>query len=295
MGNRGDELGLHALRLLDFQGHVVDGVDQVPDLIVKFFFDLDAVGPSRDALGGVGDHAQGLHDGADKIEVGKVHHRDNDRPDGQGDGHDDHHLLVHLAQRGDHPHHAPDAAVIQHGGGGGHDALPGLRGTARPGADELSVAGQRLVDILCAGIGAGQSELGRGVHHGAGLVQVLELQYVFLLKALHRIPGGLEIGALGVADGVGKAPHLGLQAAAHGGVEIPRNGHGKGRHSEQDDEQDGGNTVEHPALSNSLDLRHMYFHLLSPAIPGAGAPGLHALLDLPLRARRGIPPGGRVD
>jgi hypothetical protein len=72
MGDGGNELVFHALRLFDFQGHVVECVGQVSDFVVIALFNLHPIGACGDTLGHVGDAQHGVHDGGDKVEIGEV-------------------------------------------------------------------------------------------------------------------------------------------------------------------------------------------------------------------------------
>ena len=95
VGHRGDKFALQLLRLIDLHGHIVDGVDEVPDLVVGFLLHLDAVAAPGNALGDVGDARHRLYDGADKIEVGEVHNGDNKDPHAKGQQHHQGDLTVH--------------------------------------------------------------------------------------------------------------------------------------------------------------------------------------------------------
>ena len=53
MGHGGDELAFHLLVLADLQGHIVDVVHQLTQLVGVFFLDLETVASRRDALGRV--------------------------------------------------------------------------------------------------------------------------------------------------------------------------------------------------------------------------------------------------
>ena len=111
MGNRGDEFILQLLRLLDLQGHVVEGVGQITDLVVELLLDLDPVRPGGDPFGGVCDARYRIHDGADEVQVGEVHHTQDGKADAQRDAHNEDDLPVHAAQGGDIPHGPRHPAV----------------------------------------------------------------------------------------------------------------------------------------------------------------------------------------
>ena len=94
MGDGGDELGLHLVVLADLLGHLVDGGGQLPDLIIVFRLDLDPVAAGCNAFGCLGDAGHGLNDGADKVQVGHIHHGHCGQTDSQGDEDEQQELLI---------------------------------------------------------------------------------------------------------------------------------------------------------------------------------------------------------
>ena len=80
MGDGGDELRLGLLRLLDFQGHIIDGVGELPYLVIELFLDLHPIAPVGNEPGGLCNAGQRLHNGADKVEIGEVDQGQDGRP-----------------------------------------------------------------------------------------------------------------------------------------------------------------------------------------------------------------------
>ena len=74
MGDGGDELRFYLLALADLGRHVVDGVDQLADLVPVVVLHLGAVAASGNALGGLRYLRHRLHHVVDENHVGHVHH-----------------------------------------------------------------------------------------------------------------------------------------------------------------------------------------------------------------------------
>ena len=142
MGDGGDELGLHALRLLDISGHIVDGVREIADLVVKLLLHLNAVAAGGDALGRGGDGNHGLHNGSHKVGAGDINQAENNDAHSNGQTADEHDLAVHQTQGGDVAHDPHHVAIVYEGGGNRHDPFPGGRIVAHPVFDPLALFGQ---------------------------------------------------------------------------------------------------------------------------------------------------------
>ena len=258
MGHGGDELRLELFRLVDLHGHVIDGVNEVPHLVIKFFLHLDAVGAAGDTLSRIRDGGDGLHDGADKVEVGEIHQQHDGRPHQQSHRHDLYHLEITAAQGCDDADDPDQSAVpADNRRRDGHHPLPGVRRSAGPGGLLPLLNGGG--DIRRSGIGARDGQVVGGAVNAAGGVEDLELQPVLVGKGAHIVVGGLEVLALGhgpAEKGQGRR-HPGLEARLHGGVKVAGHGRRKGRHREEHNEQDSGNTVEHPAPSDPFYLCHL--------------------------------------
>ena len=299
MGDGGDKLLLHALGLLDAQGHIVDGVGKVADLVVKLLFHLDAVAAPGDAAGDAGDVFHRADDGADEVDVGQIDQDQN--ANGQNDGNErqDDDLAIDQAHGRDVAQDAHQLAVIQQGRGDGGDALPGLGGDAPPGGDGLGVL--ELVDVPGAGHGAGNGQAVGGIDDGPLRVQVLQLQAGAVLEGADVILGGGEIVAVGavvvaagaaeiVDGGAGLALHVGEDAA----VVIVFDDEAKDDDDHRQDHDEEAHAVHEPPLADAPDAGQTGKVHLEPAgqaaQPGqqtgdAGLEFFHAALTLPTCSR----------
>ena len=258
VGDRGDELRLHALRLLDPQGHVVDGVGEVPHLVVELLFHLDAVASPGDPPGDAGDVLHRVHDGADEVDVGDVHqdqnaHRQDHRHQGE-----DGHLPVHQAHGGDVAHDPHQLPVVQQGGGDRRDPLAGLGQFPLPGGNLLLLP--HPVDVPGARHGAGEGQAVGGVDHLPRRVQKLQLQPGAVLEGADVVLGGGEIVlAAGVSTGVGAEvvggnPRLALHIGEDAAVIVIADDHGEGHHNHQQNHHQDADAVEQPPLADAFDL-----------------------------------------
>ena len=273
MGDGGDELRLGGLRLLDFQGHIVDGVDQLADLVVIFFLDLRPVAPAGNEPGGVDDAGQGLYQGADKIEVGKVHHGHEQRHNQGHHGHAQDKLAVDLRHRSYEPDDPHDGPLVDYRGGGGHDRLFCRRVPARPHLGGALLQG--VGDVRGAGSGAG-GEAVAGKEHRAGGVDELHLQLAAVLEVADIVLRGNLIFAAGVAfKGIGGQLCPGGQVGGDGVGVVGPQGHRKGGPQQHHNQRQHADAVEQPAPADAanltlvLELNALGHRLPSPLIPKA--------------------------
>ena len=216
VGDGGDELGLHFVVLTDLLGHLVDGGGQLPDLVVVFRLDLNPIAARGDALGSLRDAGHGLHDGADKIQVGHIHHGHRRQTHPQGDEDEQQKLMIHQLQTGHQPHDPFNFIPVEDGGGHRHDALSRGRVLPRPGGDLLMLDGRG--DVRRVWTAAGGEAVG-GQDDLTGGVDELQFQGFLLVEVVDVVVGHLQIhllrrGVVGeeVADRSGLGLHGGADA-----------------------------------------------------------------------------------
>ena len=132
MGDRGDELALHLLILADLQGHIVDGVGELADLVVIPLLELDTVAAGGNALGRLGNARHGVYDGLDEVDAGSIHEQHQQKAP-QHDQQDHlNNLPIHHRQRSHQAHDRLHLAPIDNGAGHRHDPLPRIGVPAHP-------------------------------------------------------------------------------------------------------------------------------------------------------------------
>ena len=263
MGDRGNEFRFHLFVLADPGGHIVDGVDQVADLVVVLLFQLDAVVAGSNAFGGIRNAAKRSDDGADKVhidQIGQCHDKARRR---KADHHDQNDLAVHQAQRRHHAQHALDLTIVGDRGGHRHDPLAGSRvGTGPRGYPSCR---DRVSDIRSLWLTAG-GQAGRGKEYaGLGLHgQKLQLQTPLFIEIPHivfrhalvlRLIGG--IAGEEVADGL----HFCLQSGEHGVEIVVAQNDGKQDHNGNQDAADSQEAVAQPPVSDAAPVVEPEFFL----------------------------------
>ena len=271
MGDGGDELAFHLLVLADLQGHLVNVVHQLPQLVAVPVLHLGAVAPGADALGGAGKHRHRLHHVVDEDEV-----RDEDQGHAEG-RHPDHHqdrdedLPVRLLQGCHQPENAHHPAVRHDGAGDGEDVLLGLRVLAPEGLDALQPDG--VADVPGARGHAG-GEVGGGDQDLAAGGEELELDDLLLLKGVGVVGGLLvelgiaagEVMAEGVRRGLGPL----LQSPAHAAVVVLGNAGSHQDHNQDQQHADRRHGVHHPPLPQAPDMQGLALFVVP--FPGHKAP-----------------------
>ena len=276
VGDGGDKLAFHFLILADFQGHVVDVVHQLPQLVGVLVFDPGAVASGGDALGRLRHHRHRLHHVVDKEEVGKHHQQHAHQGDEENRQDHEHHLLVHGPQGGHQAHDAHHPAVDGQGTGHGQDFLPRLQVPALVGRGGHLVFLEDLKDVVGARVGPRRQPGGGNLDAPAGADE-LELDAVFILEALGGLDSLLIIAGKAVVhkvfvEGVGQGLGPGFQALLHGAVVVVGNARGEQRHHQHQQGPDGEDGVENPTLPQApqaegfpplLLFHHLFFHTVT--------------------------------
>ncbi len=273
MGDGGDELAFHFLILADFQGHVVDVVHQLSQLVGVLVLHPGAVAPGGDALGRLRHHRHGLHHIVDEQKVGK-HHQQHAQQGHQENGQDhEHHLPVHRPEGGHQPHDAHHPAIYRQGAGHRQDFLPSLQVPALVGGGIHLILPEDLEDVVGARVSSRRQAGGGHLDAPAGADE-LELNAVFVLEALSGLDGLLVVAGKAVVhevlvEGVGQGLGPGLQALLHGAVIVVGDARGEQGHHQHQQGPDGQDGVEDPPLPQApqaeglpplLLFHHLFFH-----------------------------------
>ena len=275
VGHGGDELRLDPLALADLAGHVVDGVDELADLVPVGVLHLGAVAAPGDALGGLGDLGHRLHHIVDEHHVGHVHHPRHHQQQPRRHAHGGEDLPLHGGHGGDVAHGPHHLIVQQQRHAHGHDVLPRIGVHAPEGGDVLVL--EHVVDVLGPGLHAGGEAVGADDDLPCGAD---ELQ-------LHEIPFGkfggkgvgvaveLAVAAHGVAGkvvaGVGGP---GAQPVQHHIIVVVGHAHAEGAGHQQGHHKDGAQGAEQPALAQAGDL-HVGLARRRALLPRASAQNPH--------------------
>ncbi len=192
MGERRNEVVLHALGAGDFLGHAVDAVAQLADFVVVGFLQAHAIAPRCNFAHNFVDADNRFQNRFDKVAVGQQHQRDEQHAG--KDCEQDNLMDLPLGNRkGRNDAQPADQISVfgEQGGGAAHHALTGERVLANPGG--IFHGGKRFFDIAGRGDGIG-GQAGGGKDDAAVLVQKLYLKLV-LGFIFHHIAagGGIEL------------------------------------------------------------------------------------------------------
>ena len=262
MGDRGNKFRLGLFRLGDLQRHIIDGIGQVTDLILVFLFHLNAIASGCDLLCNFGNAGHRFHDGTHKIQVGEIHDGKNHQCDGAGRQNDGQDLLIHQLQRGHHAHHADHNAVVNHGRGNRHNALPGVGVLARPDPHVLGRDG--FVNVRGPGVNV-RHQAGCGLLDASVSVQKLQFQMLLHFKGGNVATDVCPVFIFGVVlqKTGGRSGGI-FQAGGHTGVVVTGHGGRKGGHRHKGDHNHHRDGVEHPASADTADAFGSFFLHVRP-------------------------------
>jgi len=189
--HRGNKFRLRFLRLTNLDGHIIDGTNQLADLVVILTGDLHAVGAGGNALGRRVDLRDGHQNGLDKKAAQEEDRANKQQADRDGNQCDHQDLKIRIAQTCYIAQHADHFAVcIDHRTGNGQNALPCQRVSTLVVPDLLAV--DRLLNLGRRGRTSGKFSIG-----GSDKLSIrrnkLQFQPVLFFKGLCKFDTGLII------------------------------------------------------------------------------------------------------
>ena len=262
MGHGGDELRLYFFALTDLQGHVVDVVHQLAQLVGVFVADLDAVASGGNALGGLGHLRHRRHHVVDEDQVGYEDQKDHRRDNGGDHQHRQPELLVHQMGGGDVAHNAHHRAVVEQGAGHGQNVLAGQ---GVPAGECSGFSGfHGAIHIHRGGGAAGHGPSG-GQLHLALAVDKLQLHGLAQAVAGSKVRGVLggpavilAVAAHAVgAEIVRPGFRLGLQGGAGPAIEVGADGHSGENPRQDQNDDDGPHAAGQPPAAQAPELQSL--------------------------------------